>query len=160
MTTESKTRGQMVAADISALLRARNPLLWVVTREEARVERLLVEASAAANYVPRMWDAAQGVTDIAGNVVKGIDALDVGACLTVIDGKSRQVLPDDQQDRGVWIMRDLPEWLDGTIGMITKRSLRNLARSLPGMPREQSLRRSSSSAPRLRCPLSSPVMPR
>jgi len=130
MTTETKTRGQMVAADISALLRARNPLLWVVTREEARVERLLVEAAASAGYVPRMWDAAQGITDLSGGVAKGFDALDVGVALTMIGERA------SGNERGVWIMRDLPEWLDGTIGMITKRSLRNLARTLPGAPRE------------------------
>jgi hypothetical protein len=38
-TDTTKTRSQLVAADVAALLRARNPLIWVVTREEARVER-------------------------------------------------------------------------------------------------------------------------
>ena len=33
-------------------------------------------------------------------------------------------------------MRDLPEWLDGSVGITTKRQLRNLARTLPGAPRE------------------------
>jgi hypothetical protein len=131
MTTETKTRGQMVAADVSALLRARNSLIWIVTREEARVERLLIEAAASAGYVPRMWDVAQGVTDLSGNRVDDMrDAQDPGAMLTLIDNfaKARQ--------RGVWIMRDLPPWLEGTIGITTVRQLRNLARSLPGAPRE------------------------
>lgn len=61
MTTATKTRGQEIAADIDALLRARNSLLWIVTREEARVERHLVEAAAAAGYVPRTWDVGQGI---------------------------------------------------------------------------------------------------
>lgn len=131
MTTETKTRGQIVAADVSALLRARNPLIWVVTREEARVEALLIEAAAAAGYVPRSWDAAQGVTDLSGKQSQEFrDALDVGAALTLIDARSKG------RERGVWIMRDLPEWLEGTIGIMTKRQLRNLARSLPGAPRD------------------------
>jgi hypothetical protein len=48
-----KTKSQEVAADVAALLRARNPLLWIVTREEARVERYLIEAAGAAGYLPR-----------------------------------------------------------------------------------------------------------
>jgi len=125
------TRGQKVAADVSALLRARNPLLWVVTREEARVEALLVEAAAAAGYVPRMWDAAQGVTDLSGKTSREFEGtLDVGAALTMIGDRS------NGKERGVWIMRDMHEWLEGTIGFLTKRQLRNLTRSLPGAPRE------------------------
>jgi hypothetical protein len=44
MTTLS--RGARVQADIAALLCSRHSLLWVVTREEARVERALTEAAA------------------------------------------------------------------------------------------------------------------
>ena len=61
-----KTRSQEIAADIVALLQARNPLLWIVTREETRVERYLIEAAAAAEYLLRTWDVGQGVADIAG----------------------------------------------------------------------------------------------
>lgn len=130
-TPTSKTRGQEVAADISALLRARNPLLWVVTREEARVERYLFEAAAAAGYVPRTWDVAQGVADIAGNVVTGIGGGDPGETLTAIGERARAA-----RERGVWIMRDLPPWLAAPIGLNTQRQLRNLARMLPGQPRD------------------------
>jgi len=59
-------KSKTMAADVSALLRARNPLLWVVTREEARVERYLMEAAAAAGYVPWTWDVAQGCADMTG----------------------------------------------------------------------------------------------
>ena len=58
------TKSQEIAADVTALLRARNPLLWVVTREEARAERHLIEAAAAAGYKARTWDVAQGVADL------------------------------------------------------------------------------------------------
>jgi len=54
------TKGQAAAADVAALLRARNPLLWIVTREESRAEALLFEAAASANYVAHTWDVAQG----------------------------------------------------------------------------------------------------
>ena len=126
-----KTRGQIVAADVSALLRARNSLIWIVTREEARVERLLIEAAAAANYVPRTWDVAQGIADISGSPVTAMrDAQDPGAALTMIGERAKG------NERGVWIMRDLPAWLEGAVGITTMRQLRNLARSLPGAPRE------------------------
>ena len=133
MSDQVQTRGQVVAADVSALLRARNPLIWIVTREEARVEALLIEAAAAAGYVPRMWDVAQGFTDIAGkqsNDLRGSE--DPAAALTLIGSRSNGL-----KERGVWIMRDLAPWLDGAVGLTTVRTLRNLARSLPGAPREQ-----------------------
>ena len=133
MTDQTQTRGQAVAADVSALLRARNPLIWIVTREEARVEALLIEASAAAGYVPRMWDTVQGFTDLGGKQVNELrGSEDIGAALTIINGRSQ-----NNRERGVWIMRDLHVWLDGAIGFSTTRQLRNLARSLPGVPREQ-----------------------
>jgi ATP-dependent 26S proteasome regulatory subunit len=131
--SELKTRGQVVADDVSALLRARNPLIWIVTREEARVEALLIEASASAGYVPHMWDVAQGFTDLSGkqdNALRGSE--DPGAALTMIGDRSRGT-----KERGVWIMRDLPAWLDGAVGFTTMRQLRNLSRSLPGAPRDQ-----------------------
>jgi hypothetical protein len=133
MTTETKTRGQIVAADVSALLRARNPLLWIVTREEARVESLLIEASAAAGYVPRMWDTVQGFTDLGGKQVNELrGSEDIGAALTMIGGRSQNT-----KERGVWIMRDMHVWLEGAIGFNTMRQMRNLSRSLPGAPRDQ-----------------------
>lgn len=35
--TNVKTRSQLIAGEIAAKLRARGQLLWVVTKEEARV---------------------------------------------------------------------------------------------------------------------------
>jgi hypothetical protein len=124
------TISQEMAADVAALLRARNPLLWVVTREEARVEGYLMEAAASANYVPRTWDCGQGVADLAGKQMQ-LGSIDPGDTLTTIRERARAGV-----DRGVWIMRDLPPWLNGPIGMTTSRQLRNLARTLPGVARE------------------------
>lgn len=127
------SRSEIVAADVSALLRARNPLLWIVTREEARVEGYLVEAAAAAGYVPRMWDVAQGVTDISGLNPDRIGDTDPGAMLQLIEGRGSS----GGRERGVWIMRDLGPWLVGPVGMTTVRQLRNLARKLPTLIRER-----------------------
>jgi MoxR-like ATPase len=124
-----KTKSQTVAADVAALLRARNPLLWIVTREEARVERYLIEAAAAAGYIPRTWDVAAGVCDLAGKRLPDIGGTDPGETLGAIASRTTE--------RGVWIMRDMPAWLTGPGGIVTLRQVRNLARSLPGRPREQ-----------------------
>lgn len=128
----AKTRGQDVAADVSALLRARNPLLWVVTREEARVERYLMEAAGAAGYLPRTWDVAQGVADAGGRPQGDIvGSTDPGDMLSAIRARAEK-----GGERAVWILRDLPPWLVGPLGLNVQRQLRNLARTLPGTARE------------------------
>lgn len=135
MTTEKpKTRSQAMADDVAALLRARNPLLWIVTREEARVERYLVEAAAVAAYNPRFWDVAAGFTDLRGVPLSGFEnSQDPGAALTRIDQRATT----QNSDRGLWIMRDLPVWLEGAAFASTLRQLRNLSRTLPSTPREK-----------------------
>lgn len=122
MTNETKTAGARCAADISALLRARNPLIWLVTREEARAERIVIDAAASAGYVPMWWDCAGGTSNLDG--VVDAQAADPGVALATIR---------DSTKRQVWIMRDLPTWLrDPTIG----RALRSLCRTLPSAPRD------------------------
>jgi hypothetical protein len=132
-----KTRSQEAAADISALLRARNPLLWIVTKEEKRVEGFLFEAMKAAAYNPRTWDAGQGVTmGITGKPVNQ-ESQDIDVCLDMIlkAAEKPATAQPSPEDRGAWILRDLPPWLDGVIGIKTVRKVRNLARLLPGIPR-------------------------
>ncbi|HXJ72948.1 MAG TPA: hypothetical protein VNM37_08845, partial [Candidatus Dormibacteraeota bacterium] len=95
------TRSQTIAADVAALLRARNPLLWVVTREEARVEALLFEAAASAGYIARTWDVSQGAATIDGKPAN-IGEQDPGGMLAAIRARTQGA------ERGVWIMRDMP----------------------------------------------------
>ena len=128
MTTLSKS--QTVAADINALLRARNPYLHIVTREEARAERYLAEAAAAAGYACRTWDCGQGVAAMDGKLERNIGSVDPGDTLGAIKARA-----ENGGERCLWIMRDLPAWLSGPVGMTTSRQLTNLARSLPGIPR-------------------------
>jgi hypothetical protein len=124
------TKSQAVAADIAALLRARNPLLWVVTREEQRVEKYVFEAAASAGYLSRTWDVAAGVCGMDGRPERGMEGTigDPEQVLTTIGERSGE--------RGVWILRDLPVWLAPPIGAVPLRRLRNLARSLPSKPRD------------------------
>lgn len=111
------------AADLSALLRARNPLIWLVTREEARAERIVIDAVMSSGYVPRLWDCATGITSAAGQPVDS-RATDPGQALAEVR---------DSSQRQVWILRDLAPWLkDPTI----VRAVRSLCRSLPGAPRD------------------------
>lgn len=115
-------KSQAVAKDVTALLRARNPLLWIVTREEARVEKYLFEAAADANYLASTWDIAAGFTSIDGKPFGSANG-DPDGALSYIGERRAQ--------RGVWIMRDLPVWISGPTGPVTLRRLRNLARQLP-----------------------------
>lgn len=138
-----KTRSQIEAENVRDLLFARNCVLWIKTPEEGRVERYLFEAAASAKYIAHTWDAAQGVCDMTGKVE--IEEPHPDAALDVIrqraeayaryeaDKKAGNILPDEEfkGERGVWIMRDLPKWLNDEI---TKRRLRNLARLLPRIP--------------------------
>lgn len=124
------TRSEKVAADVSALLRARTPLLWIVTREEARAEALLFEAAGAASYMARTWDIAAGVQTIGGAKINGGESPDDAMRLIDLAAKGGS-------ERNVWIMRDLPAWLSGPIGLVPCRMLRNLARSLPSSPRDR-----------------------
>lgn len=132
------TKSQEIAADVAALLRARNPIIWIVSKEESRVERYLVEAAAKAGYVARTWDVAQGPREIDGKVVPYGDA-DPTGMLGVIDRLARGEGGYEQSkaQRNVWIMRDLPPWLGGPAGAATLRMLRNLARFLPTTERER-----------------------
>lgn len=129
MTT--KTKADLQTADIAALLRARNPLLWIVTREEARVEGYLMEAAAAASYTCRAWDVAAGCSDMTGKLLPNIGAADPGQMLAAIQDRAQ-----NGRERGVWIMRDLPPWLEGPIGITTVRQLRNVTRILPNIKRD------------------------
>ena len=127
------SRGQTVAADVSALLRARNPLIWIVTKEEARVEGFIAEAAKSAKYVTNAWDIAQGVTGLDGKKDSRFQDADPAATLNTL-----RTLADKQgTERGVWIMRDLPIWLQGPGAALNLRTLRNLVRYLPGVPRDR-----------------------
>jgi MoxR-like ATPase len=129
------TNSKQVQADVSALLRARNALLWVVTREEGRAERTLFEAAAAAGYACRTWDVARGFCEIDGTRTRGVgETADPGEALRVIE---RSADGGREAERCVWVMRDLPAWISGPAGAVTGRQVRNLARMLPTVERSR-----------------------
>jgi hypothetical protein len=117
-----KTAGQSFSSGLADLLKARTSLFYVVTREEIRAERLIAEAAASANYLPVIWDVAQGFTDIAGRLSPLGRETDPTQVLRIIA---------ENQTRALYILRDLPAFLNEPVLL---RSLRNLARSLPVRP--------------------------
>lgn len=131
---EKKTRSQIMADDVAALLRARNPLLWITTREESRVERYLFAAANVAKYSPRTWDIGNGVRDIKGLPTTEVDGVDPSAAFDAVLALAN----DASQSRSfIWVMRDLPIWLTGQPGARPLRQLRNLARRMPFVPQER-----------------------
>jgi hypothetical protein len=120
MATSTPTRGQRVNGDVTALLKARHTLLWVVTREEARVERALIESAGAAKYEVRFWDCASGITaSDASSIDNGLQ-----------DPRAALEYAKADRTRCVLVMRDLHRWLDPVV----LRTLRNLARDLQSAP--------------------------
>jgi len=120
-------------ADIKAALQARIALLWVVTKEESRAERYIAQAANAAAYQCRTWDIAQGPCELSGKPLQLTQSNDPSEMLGVILNKSRQTMRDGDSDRNVWIMRDLPVWLEGMPGASVLRAVRNIALARPRM---------------------------
>ena len=128
------TKSLTVAADVTALVKARNPLIWIVSKEEARVEPFLFEAAAAAKCVTRTWDCGQGVCAMDGRPFS-VGSTDLGDTLSSIISRANST----QADPCVWVLRDAAPWLAGPIGITAVRQLRNLSRLLPGKPVTQSV---------------------
>jgi hypothetical protein len=126
------TKTEETARDIVALLRARAPLIWIVTTEEARAERILSAAAKAAKYSLRTWDVASGLLDEAGRLVDASqETQDPGGALQVIRSAS--------SESGLWVLRDFPAWISGPASAVTLRALRNLVRALPTAQPPQSI---------------------
>lgn len=107
----------MVNADITALLKARNTLIWVVSREELRVEHAIDAACERAKYPCLYWDCATGVSNRDAAPVGGGTLTDPGQAINWLRGR---------KERTVLVMRDLHLWLDPVI----RRALRSFARDM------------------------------
>lgn len=139
------TKSVAAAQDVAALIKARNPLIWIVTPEETRVELLLFKAAKAATVVARTWDVDDGVLTTAGkpdaNFTDPAPSFggekpnfeDPDAVLKLI-GQRARIKQGDQgpQAPGLWILRDFPKWLEGPPSIKTLRRLRNLVNKMPG----------------------------
>jgi hypothetical protein len=105
--------------DLVTLLKARNVLIWIVSREEVRAERIIMGAAGAAKYPVRTWDCVNGIKDGAGKAISQIQ--DPTAALRYVS---------ENNERCLYIFRDLHRWFDP----IVIRSLRSLARDLQVAP--------------------------
>lgn len=136
---KAKTRSQEQIDDVTALLRARNPLLWIVSREEQRVELCLAAASKAAKYKSHTWDVAAGARELPGGGPSNIGGNNPDEMLEAIEKRTipdpNNMATEDNPKRDLWVMRDLLPWITGIGGAVTLRRLRNLVRILPGTPR-------------------------
>lgn len=105
--------------DLITLLKARNTLLWVVSREEVRAERLIISAAGSAKYPVATWDCVKGICDTSGNVIEPNG--DPTAALRFVS---------ETKERRLYVFRDLHRWFDPVV----IRSLRSLARDLQTAP--------------------------
>lgn len=118
---EELSRGEKTRKDIAFLLKSRHTLLWIVSREEVRVENALVEASCRAKFEIRFWDCATGVVSLPnedGKRTTFVSDKDPIACLDFIR---------KNKTRAVYVLRDLHKWINDPL---TLRQLRNLAKEL------------------------------
>lgn len=116
-------------ADVTAFLRARHTLLWVVTREEVRAEAQIIEAARAANYMVQFWDCAMGLQDATGRVLDANLIAPVGGMPPGIIDTIR-----DRTSRMVYVLRDMHLFLRDPFAL---RGLRSLARGLQKAPKDQ-----------------------
>lgn len=119
---QAATKSQQTNADITALLKARNTLLWITTPEEARVERAIIESAGKASFEVVFWDCAMGLSRLDENGNEKVIDPDL-ADPTAIIAHIRE-----HNDRCVYVLRDMHKWLDGVV----LRGLRSLARYLQG----------------------------
>ena len=108
--------------EITAMLRSRYTLLWIVSREEQRAETGIITAAGEAGYSTEIWDCANGHQDTTGYQYDG-GLSDPRRMMTYIQGAPGRV---------VYIMRDLHKWMDPMV----LRSTRSLARKLQSYPRD------------------------
>lgn len=123
MSAAPTTRGQQAQAQLTTLLRARNPIIWIASGEELRVEAAITEAAASIGYEVRFWDCAQGVTSVDGSRTATFTDPQqaIAAHLEDPSLKGRQLL----------VMRDLAPWLNDPS---LRRQIRNAHRSMQARP--------------------------
>lgn len=127
------TTAPEAATELTALFRARESVIAVPTVEEARVEKWIEVAAAAATMQVRFWDFSAGVTMLGGKPDRDYRGTEQqpDAVLEAIAGVEGST---DYPQRNVWVLRDFGVWLQPPVGAGTLRSLKNLARALSARP--------------------------
>lgn len=124
-----ETKSQKTRTDISALLRARNTLLWIATREELRAERTITDAASDAKCRVAFWDCATGLSFPVGADYGQPDRTldDPNRALEWLDARPT----GENGERWVLVLRDLHQLLSP----IVTRALRSWARVWQARPR-------------------------
>lgn len=109
---------------LATLVRAKYPLIAVLSKEELRVERAIqaVANSLDPPFDVRTWSCTEGIRRVAGPVVS--EDYDIAAALHTIDSTPT---------RALYILRDVHPYLEDPV---VRRRLRDLARRLKGTPPE------------------------
>lgn len=58
-----------IKRDIASLIKSKHSILWIVSNEEARVERALSDVAQGVSMEPLFWDAAYGLKTLANTTV-------------------------------------------------------------------------------------------
>lgn len=131
-----KSPTEIAKGDITALLKARNPLLWVVTREDDRAESSIVDAAALAGMSVRFWDAARGMTDLTGAVDRANPGPDPRAILSAIEARlaasetrNRPLSTEEKRESFLFVLRDFHKHLDP----FTVAAVKSIASRLPNV---------------------------
>ena len=117
-----------IAREVQALTRAKNTLLWVVSREEQRAERMLFSAASSDQFMFATWDCADGFRDAENKPLLG-----TGDNPQLRDPQAALEFIRKRTSRCMFVLRDFHAWKDA----MTTRTLRSLARELQGQARNQ-----------------------
>lgn len=124
-----ETRSTKTRTDISALLRARNTLLWIATREELRAERTITDAAGDASCRVAFWDVATGLSFPPGagygTADRSLD--DPNRALEWLDARPT----GENGERWVLVLRDV----DQIFNPLLVRALRSWSRVWQARPR-------------------------
>lgn len=119
-----KSRTEAVDFQITCLLKARYPLLWLVSSEERRVEEHIKKVCDPLDLKVYRWSITEGIRDLQGNPREAIK--DPLAALNFMD---------DVKENCVLILRDFhPFFKDLTITRRMRDLYNSLPSSVPGKP--------------------------
>lgn len=125
-----QTRGAKAQANVTALLKARNTVLWVTSLEESRVESALVEAAGANTQRVIFWDCVEGITNADGSEIAKQGFQDAGAAVAWFAGGEKGT--GSVAGRVVLVMRDPHPYLQDPSLL---RQLRTAHRKMQALPK-------------------------
>ena len=116
---DTRTASQRIDADIISLIKSKHTLIWIVTRDERRVESALAEIAYRAKLALNIWDCSQGLyTQQTSGKMEVTDD-------SVRDSMSMLTKIRQTPKRCLYVMRDLHKWLADPYVL---RALRTLSR--------------------------------